>query len=145
MTDGYETDFHRWAETQAGLLRLRSANSLDWDNLAEEIEALARNDQRDLRNRIQTVLEHLICLQASPAQQPRYGWQRTLIEQRDQIEVLLADSPSLRPLVAAIIANRLPKARQLAALKLEEHGEAPRVPLDSLSYTGEQVLSPWLP
>ena len=25
MTDGYETDFHQWAETQAGLLRLRSA------------------------------------------------------------------------------------------------------------------------
>jgi hypothetical protein len=37
MTDGYETDFHRWAETQAGLLRARSA--LDWDNLGEEIEA----------------------------------------------------------------------------------------------------------
>jgi Domain of unknown function DUF29 len=35
MTDGYETDFHRWAETQAGLLRTRSTNALDWDNRAE--------------------------------------------------------------------------------------------------------------
>ena len=52
MTDGYATDFHRWAETQAGLLRLRSANALDWDNLAEEIEALARNDQRDLASTV---------------------------------------------------------------------------------------------
>jgi hypothetical protein len=145
MTDGYETDFHRWAETQAGLLRTRSANELDWDNLAEEIESLGRNDQRDLRNRIQTVLEHLIRLQASPASTPRHGWQRTLIEQRDQIEVLLEDSPSLRPKVAGIIAARLPKARQLATLALKEHGEAPRMPLDSLDYTEEQVLGPWLP
>src|SRR5215472_1330257 len=99
MTDGYATDFHRWAETQAGLLRARSANALDWDNLAEEIQALARNDQRDLASRIQTVLDHLIRLRASPARYPRLGSQRTLIVQRDAIAKLLADSPSLRPLV----------------------------------------------
>jgi hypothetical protein len=50
-----------------GLLRLHSANALDWDNLAEEIKASARNDQRDLASRVQTVLDHLIRLRASPA------------------------------------------------------------------------------
>jgi hypothetical protein len=72
MTDGYATDFHWWAETQAGLLRLRST-ALDWDNLAEEIQALAKNDQRDLASRIQTVLDHLIRQRASPARYPRLG------------------------------------------------------------------------
>jgi hypothetical protein len=31
MTDGYATDFHLWAETQAGLLRVRRANEIDED------------------------------------------------------------------------------------------------------------------
>jgi hypothetical protein len=35
MTDGYTCDFHRWAETQAGLLRTRSSYMRDWDKLAE--------------------------------------------------------------------------------------------------------------
>jgi hypothetical protein len=33
----YDTDILLWSEQQAELLRQRSANSLDWDNLAEEI------------------------------------------------------------------------------------------------------------
>ena len=55
VIDLYDTDFHEWAETQAGLLRKRSANALDWDNLAEEIEALARNDRREIRASRSTV------------------------------------------------------------------------------------------
>jgi hypothetical protein len=35
MTDGYASDFRRWAETQAGVLRTRSAYAPDWDSLAE--------------------------------------------------------------------------------------------------------------
>jgi hypothetical protein len=60
MTDGYETDFHRWAETQAGLLRTRSANVLDWDNPAEEIESLARSDRREIRNRLVVLCAHML-------------------------------------------------------------------------------------
>lgn len=135
MTDGYETDFHRWAETQAGLLRARSANALDWDNLAEEIEALA---QRDLASRIQTVLDHLIRLRASPAAGSRRGWKGTLIVQRDGIHKLLADSPSLRPLIAGIIAAELPTARRLALLSLA--GETITVDVATLSFTEAEVL-----
>jgi len=140
MTDGYATDFHRWAETQAGLLRLRSANSLDWDNLAEEIEALARNDQRDLASRIQTVLDHLIRLRASPAVDPRRGWERTLIVQRDGIHKLLADSPSLRQLVGGMIAAELPTARRLALLSLAEHNETPAVDVATMAFSETEVL-----
>jgi hypothetical protein len=140
MTDGYATDFHRWAETQAGLLRLRSANALDWDNLAEEIEALARNDQRDLASRIQTVLDHLIRLRASPATRPRLGWERTLIVQRDGIHKLLADSPSLRPLVAGMIAAELPTARRLALLSLADHDETPAADVATLIFSEAEVI-----
>jgi hypothetical protein len=60
MSDLYDTDFHEWAETQAALLRSRSANALDWDNLAEEIESLARRDRREIRNRLTIICQHLL-------------------------------------------------------------------------------------
>jgi hypothetical protein len=150
MNDLYETDFVLWSVRQAELLR-RMANGervndqLDWPNIVEEIESLGRNDRRDLRNRIQTALEHLMRLAASPATEPRHGWRRTLIEQRDAIHVLLEESPSLCPEVASIISRTLPKARELALLSLEQHAETPRVPLDQLVYTEEQVLGRWFP
>ena len=140
MTDGYETDFHHWTETQAGLLRTRSANALDWDHIAEEIESLGNSYRRDLASRIQTVLDHLIRLRASPAMDPRRGWKRTLIIQRDGIHKLLSDSPSLRPLIAGIIAAELPTARRLALLSLTEYDETPTVDVAALSFTEAEVL-----
>jgi hypothetical protein len=35
-------------------------------------------------------------LEASPASEPRAGWQETIAQQRGNIDRLLADSPSLR-------------------------------------------------
>jgi hypothetical protein len=141
----YDCDFVAWTKEQALALRRRATNAIDWDNLAEEIESLGKSDQRDLRSRIQTILDHLMRLQASPAQAPRYGWERTLIVQRAGIRQLLDDSPSLKPAVPVVIAAEMPTARRLATLAMEEYGEAPRVPLDQLSYTEAQVLGPWLP
>ena len=51
MSDLYDTDFHEWAETQAALLRRRAANMLDWDNLTEEFESLAKSDEREVASR----------------------------------------------------------------------------------------------
>jgi hypothetical protein len=101
---------------------------------------LGRNDRVTLRKRILTVLDHLMRLEASPAVAPRHGWQRTLVEQRDAIQVLLDESPSLRREVVAMIAQALPRAREVARLSLEAHGEAPRVAIERLAYDEEQVL-----
>jgi hypothetical protein len=158
----YETDFVLWAARQAELLRRMAAgervdNKLDWANLAKEIESLGRRDRRELHHRIQTVLkhllhrriqtvlEHLMLLDALPAGAPRYSSQRVLIEQHGAIDMLLEDNPSLRHEVASIIAKALPTARELARLSLKAHGKSPRVLLDQLNYTEDQVLKRWLP
>ncbi len=78
----YDSEFVAWTKEQALALRRRATNAIDWDNIAEEIESLGKSDLRDLRSRIQTILDHLMRLQASPAQAPRHGWERTLIMQR---------------------------------------------------------------
>jgi hypothetical protein len=151
MSDLYETDFSLWARGQAELLRLRAEGKLvneaglDWSNIAEEIDSLSKSDRRELTNRIRTILAHLIRLQASPAMDPRAGWQGTVLEQRAQLRALLEDSPSLRRDVPGAIAKELPTARELASVALATYGEQPRVDPAELTFTEDQVIGPWLP
>jgi hypothetical protein len=140
-SDLYDTDLVLWSERQADALRRRAANEVDWDNVAKEIESLGEHDRRDLASRIQSVLDHLIRLRASPTTEPRRGWKRTLIVQRDSIRKLLDESPSLRLLVAEIISAELPNARRLALLALAEHGKRATIDVAGLSFSEEEVLS----
>ena len=149
MSD-YETDLVIWADRQADLLRRMGAgervnDQVDWENVAEEIEALARSDRRALRNRVRTILVHLIKLLASPATEPRAGWIETVYEQRSAIAELLDDSPSLRPLLAPAITRELPEACGQAAAALAAHNETPRADPAGMMFTVDQVLGPWLP
>ena len=50
MSDLYEDDILLWSEHQAEALRRRAANEIDWENVAEEIEAVGRS-QRTRWNR----------------------------------------------------------------------------------------------
>ncbi len=146
----YETDFFLWSREQADLLRRMAAgervnDQVDWENVAEEIESLGSSDRRDVRSRVHTVLRHLIKLQLSPADQPRTGWKRTVVEQRTRLERLLEDSPSLRRFVPEAIRKELASAENMARLDLADFGEQPVVHPGSLTFTEDQVLGPWLP
>jgi hypothetical protein len=150
--DLYDEDFVRWTEQQAALLRrARSAGAnppLDWDNLAEEIESLGRSDRRELRSQITRILHHLLKLEASPAAEPRGGWQNTIQQARDEAEALLEDSPSLRNEVAGIIAKQIGGAVKLAARDLELHGEPTdrrKARLAAGGFTAAEVLGDWFP
>jgi hypothetical protein len=118
---------------------------VDWSNIAEEIESLGKSDQRELRNRVRTILTHLIKLQASPAAEPRAGWRATILEQRAELRVVLDDSPSLKPTLASVISRELPAARDLALAALVVHREQPSTDPAGLSYTEDEVMGPWLP
>jgi hypothetical protein len=147
----YDADILVWSERQAELLRRRAAGELineadlDWPNIAEEIEALGKSDRRELRNRIATLLDHLIRLQASPATDPRAGWRKTVREQRRGIQTLLADSPSLRSTVPDVIEAELNGAREEAMASLADNNELSRIDIAGLTFTEDQVLGAWLP
>jgi hypothetical protein len=85
----YEEDFPLWAERQGALLRARRFDELDLDNLIEEVEALARNDRREVESRAELILIHLLKLTYSPAPEPRRGWVRTILIQRRAIARML--------------------------------------------------------
>jgi hypothetical protein len=102
MSD-YNLDFYAWSQRQGALLRRLAAGErvndadLDWRNIAEEIETLGRSERAALRSHILNVIEHLMKLHASPASQPRAGWQETIDHARLEIEELLNANPSARP------------------------------------------------
>src|SRR3954471_6119326 len=102
MTD-YNTDVAAWAAEQAELLRLHAANALDWDNLAEEIEAVGISQKREVAARLKLICHHLLKWQYQPEHQSR-SWRTTIRTQRRDLAKLLEDSPSLVPYAAAELA-----------------------------------------
>jgi Domain of unknown function DUF29 len=145
----YNTDFAQWAEDQARALRAAAGNGsnlqIDWENVAEEIEALARSERSSLASHIATVIEHLAKLDASPATDPRAGWQETIFRSREKIQRLLDDNPSMRANLDEVIEKEHLAAMRVVGRLLALHAETPLVPLDRLCYSKEQVLDDWWP
>jgi hypothetical protein len=123
----YEADFHAWAVEQAALLRAAAAAggdpSLDYEHLAEELEGLANRDRRELRSRLGTIVEHLVKLEFSPAREPVPNWRNTVERERDEIDGILGDSPSLRRTVPDLLAEAAPRAVERAVRGLTIYGE----------------------
>ena len=146
---GYDTDLVLWAEDQARALRdaATAASNLpiDWENVAEEIEALGKNQARELTSRISTVLIHLLKLQVSPAIEPRAAWRETIREQRSGIERVLVDAPSLRRTIGAVIQRELVGAKERVQDAPADYGEQPRADIAQVAFTEEQVLGRWFP
>jgi hypothetical protein len=46
----YDEDFVAWLEDQARRARHGKADGLDLENIAEELEGMARSDRREIRN-----------------------------------------------------------------------------------------------
>lgn len=95
----YETDYHAWALEQAR--RLRDDEPIDAENIAEELESLGKSQQRELKNRIAEIIEHLLkLLLPDHLREPNErSWKVSVLKQRLAIEQLLEQSPSLRSLL----------------------------------------------
>jgi hypothetical protein len=105
----YADDLHAWSLEQAALLRARRTEGLDWDHLAEELEAMVGRERRELKNRLRVILLHLLKWQAQPARRGA-SWRKSLRTQRRHIRDLLQDSPSLRPQVPRLVLEAYPDA-----------------------------------
>jgi hypothetical protein len=113
----YEADFVAWLEDQARHARRGEIEALDLDNIAEELEGMARSDRREVRNRLTVLLTHLLKCWVRAKKQSA-SWLGTIAEQRGQIAMLIDDSPSLRTFPAQILDACYPEARRKAALQM---------------------------
>jgi hypothetical protein len=100
----YETDFAVWTEQTVQLIRARQFGQVDWEAVIEEIESLGRSERRELKSRLEVLLQHLLKWQYQS--NLRSGsWRNTIDEQRNRIEDLLQESPSLKPYLEEVLAE----------------------------------------
>jgi hypothetical protein len=111
---GYDQDFVLWTERQAALIRAGRFDLVDWRNVPEEIESLGNGDLRQLGNRLDVLITHLLKWEFQP--DARSGSSRGSIRtQRGRILRLLKQSPSLRQHVASEAQEGYARAAATAA------------------------------
>ncbi len=144
----YEEDFYAWALDQAERLRARAAlrpnEPLDWENLAEEIEGLARSDWRSCASLLEQILIHLLQLAFSTAEEPRGDRMAAVMECRFRLGDIL--TPALRRTLEADLDRRY--ARAVRRLRIEsediEPGLLARLP-GTCPWSFEQLVGEFFP
>lgn len=117
----YDRDFAAWAAEQGRALRAGDHDSVDWENVIEEIETLGRAERSALRSAIALILEHLLKFDHGLNDAPKAGWRRTIKVQRIHLRKIVKDSPSLKPVVAVMIGEEYADARETALDSFEVH------------------------
>ena len=118
MTALYEADFNLWIEETAKTLKAGDFGALDLENLIEEIESMGSNNKREIKSRLIVLLMHLLKYKYQPEKQTR-SWIATINTQRNEIDLVLEDSPSLKGFLQAQIFECYKKARKSAAKETE--------------------------
>lgn len=91
----YEKDFYAWTQEQAKFIKERTLDKLDLTHLFEEIESMGAKEKSELKNRLAQLMMHLLKWKYQPARQSR-SWQNTIYDQREELQDLLSDNPSLK-------------------------------------------------
>ncbi len=140
---GYDVDFCQWAIEQAQLLREHRFDLVDIENVAEEIESLSKHDRREVASRLVVLFMHLLKWQLQPSLQGS-SWLSTIVTQRQAIERVLEDSPSLFALLRD--TRRIQRIWRHAVERAELETSLTCFPASCPWDIEQQVLSnSWLP
>jgi hypothetical protein len=92
----YDRDILLWVEDTITKLKSRDFEHLDIENLIEEVESLGISQRNELSSRLLVLLEHLLKRLYVPLSDDYRGWERTIRNQRNALEILLKQAPSLK-------------------------------------------------
>ena len=96
MRSLYEQDILLWVEETVSKLKAKDFESLDLENLIEEVESLGISQKKELINRLIVLLEHLLKRLYVDLPYDYNGWERTIRTQRNNLQVLIKQVPSLK-------------------------------------------------
>lgn len=118
-----DDDVYGWLLSQASALRARDHFSLDWDNLAEELEEMAALRRDALQSDLEILLLHCLKLacETRPTQRRwrERQWKLDVAEHRNRIKRLLRSSGTLRAEFESFIPEAYRLARKDAGLLID--------------------------
>ena len=136
VSDLYTRDFYAWTQESARLLQEKRFSELDVQHLIEEIQSMGASERRELLNRLEVLLIHLLKWHYQPVWRGQ-GWQLTLKEQRRKLARLLLENPSLKALLQQAILDAYGDAVLSAA---KETGLAESTFPTQCPYTEAQIF-----
>jgi hypothetical protein len=140
MSD-YDTDILLWSERQGELLRRRAAGELvneaemDWPNIAEEIEDVARSQLHAVETLLVQALRNMLKADAWPLSHDAPNWRADAIDSRRQARRRFVPSMRQRLDVAGLYADAL------AAIPETIDGQPPLPMSEVCTVTLDELLS----
>jgi len=138
--DDYDGDILAWSRHQGALLRRIAGGeavneTLDWDNIAEEIETVGRNELRAVRSLLTQALAHMLKAEGWPSARDVPNWRADAVRFRH--EALDAFTPSMRQHLDVAVLYR----RALRELPESMDGQPPRNLPETCPMTLDELLS----
>ena len=138
--DLYEQDLHAWALQNATLLRQGHLAEVDAEHLAEELEDMGANKKRAIVRHLMRLLQHLLKYKMQPQLRSK-SWQLTIRNQREDLQELLEESPSLVHMLHDPERWRRAYARAVSEASIETGMDESVFPREC-PFTVEQALNP---
>ena len=109
-------DFYQWTQEQVSLLKAGDFDNVDWNHVIEEIEEMGIALRRQLASRLKVLFAHMLKWEYQPEKRTK-SWDITIATQKDEIEELLEDAPSLRNYLPELVPRAYKRARRLASME----------------------------
>ena len=141
----YNTDYNLWIEETVQKLQAKDFETIDLENLIDEVSDLSRREKKKLKNLLIKLFEHLLKLTywESEREYNKGHWQGEIRNFRQQINDELGDSPSLKPYLQDIFVECYQKGKAIACDRSQlPLSTFPSSPIGNV----EQILDEdWLP
>lgn len=110
-----EDDPHAWLVDQVRLLHLRQVDLVDWDEIAEELEAMANTDRSTVISHLRNILANFLKLAYSAIRRSEKSWKGSVLRARLDLSLMVDNSKSLRNDLPEFVVTAYKQARSLAA------------------------------
>ena len=144
----YEEDFQVWIDTTIQNLKKREFESLDIENLIEELTNFGKSEKNTLKSNLMILLAHLLKLkvQFDAPDTMKMSWYNSVIEHRQRVLNNLQDTPSLKNFLPEAIEQAYPQSRKLAIKEGKLAAFGVRIPDESeyphtCPFSLEQILN----
>jgi hypothetical protein len=112
----YHKDGYGWAMAQAAMIRAGRIDSIDWENVAEEIESVGRQERSEYISHMIRVMAHMLKWEVQPDRRGM-SWWLSIMNGRTDAQRVLDGNPSLKPQLTTMHQDALKYARRQAIVE----------------------------